>query len=70
MPIKNRYELRFKDEKAEQAIHGYTKTGDLTVFLLGILSDYLCFVDRKGGVSRKYWPVNKNGNTFLAVLKK
>lgn len=70
VPIKNRYELRFKDEKAEQAIHGYTKTGDLTAFLLGILSDYLCFVDRKGGVSRKYWPVNKKWEYFLGGVEK
>lgn len=70
VPIKNRYELRFKDERAEQAIHGYTKTGDLTEFLLGILSDYLCFVDRKAGVSRKYWSVNKKWAYFLGGVEK
>lgn len=69
VPIKNRYELRFKDERAMDAITRYVENGMLSDLLLGILDDYLCFTDKRSDVSRKYWPVNKKWHNFIGGVE-
>ncbi|KAA9178920.1 helix-turn-helix domain-containing protein [Enterococcus durans] len=69
VPIKNRYELRFKDERAMDAITRYVESGMLSDLLLGILNDYLCFTDKRPDVSRKYWPVNKKWQHFIGGVE-
>ncbi|OQO71678.1 Cro/Cl family transcriptional regulator [Enterococcus villorum] len=69
VPIKNRYELRFKDERAMDAITHYVESGMLSELLLGILNDYLCFTDKRPDVSRKYWPVNKKWQHFIGGVE-
>ncbi|HHJ5064772.1 TPA: replication initiation factor domain-containing protein [Enterococcus hirae] len=69
VPIKNRYELRFKDERAMDAITRYVESGMLSDLLLGILDDYLCFTDKRPNVSRKYWPVNKKWRHFIGDVE-
>ncbi|EEV50112.1 cro/CI family transcriptional regulator [Enterococcus faecium 1,141,733] len=69
VPIKNRYELRFKDERAMDAITRYVESGMLSDLLLGILNDYLCFTDKRPDVSRKYWPINKKWHHFIGGVE-
>ncbi|WP_265460264.1 replication initiation factor domain-containing protein [Enterococcus sp. HY326] len=65
IPIKNRYELRFKNDRAMNAILEYLRLGSLTDIILGVLNDYLLFVDGKRGVKRKYWKPNKKWQFFI-----
>lgn len=70
VPIKNRYELRFKNERAMLVIKEFMRSGDLANIVLGIIKDYLLFTDRRAGVSRKYWSVNRKWQTFLGDAEK
>lgn len=63
--IKNRYELRFKDQRASDVVTLFLENADLSKILLGILNDYLYFVDRVPGKQRKDWKPNKRWMYFL-----
>ncbi|WP_429957971.1 replication initiation factor domain-containing protein [Enterococcus sp. AZ196] len=65
VPIKNRYELRFKNKRAMLVIDQFLRTGDLPSIILGIMRDYMLFTDSKFGVLRKHWKINKKWDFFL-----
>lgn len=70
VPIKNRYEMRFKNERAMLVITEFMKSGDLSTIILGIMKDYLLFTDRRAGLSRKYWKINRKWAYFLGDAEK
>jgi phage replication initiation protein len=70
VPIKNRYEMRFKNERAMLVITEFMKSGDLSTIVLGIMKDYLLFTDRRADVNRKYWKINRKWAYFLGDVEK
>ncbi|VTQ74403.1 putative DNA relaxase [Enterococcus hirae] len=62
--------MRFKNERAMLVIKEFMKSGDLASIILGIMKDYLLFTDRRVGVSRKYWNVNRKWQYFLGDAEK
>lgn len=65
VPIKNRYELRFKNKRAMLVIEEFLEKRELSSIILGVMTDYLVFTDRKKGVGRKYWKVNRKWQEFI-----
>ena len=70
VPIKNRYELRFKNKRAMLVIDQFLRTGDLPTIILGVMKDYMTFTDSKFGVLRKHWKVNRRWQFFLGDAEK
>ncbi|MFB8450027.1 replication initiation factor domain-containing protein [Enterococcus thailandicus] len=70
VPIKNRYEMRFKNDRAMLVIKEFLRTGDLPAIILGIMKDYMFFADRRPNVARKYWNINRKWQYFLGDAEK
>lgn len=70
VPIKNRYELRFKNQRARDVILAYLQSGSVSDLILGIMQDYLLFVDSRKGVSRKNWKANRKWLHFIGDVSK
>jgi Putative phage replication protein RstA len=68
--IKNRFELRLKNDRAERAIHDFVTYNDLENTIYAIINRYMRFVDRIKGVPREDWPINKDWAYFMGDLEK
>lgn len=70
VPIKNRYELRLSDRRAEEFIQKFMNIGETTSVVLGLLNNYIRFVDEEKGVDREKWKTNKKWDNFLGECGK
>ncbi|GMA08259.1 putative DNA relaxase NicK [Tetragenococcus halophilus subsp. flandriensis] len=57
--IKNRYEVRVKDERAELLIENYCREGDIGTLVLGFIRAQLRFIDPRGSIRKYDCPTNK-----------
>ena len=67
--VRNRFEIRLKDERAEVALKEYIKNDNLEALAFGIIVRYMCFHDKKKGVDLKESPVNKRWEMFIAATQ-
>lgn len=63
--VKNRFEIRLKNERAEIAIKDFMKWGDIGNTAFGIINRYVCFLDKEEGKRKEFWKVNKQWANFL-----
>lgn len=63
--IKNRYELRFKHEYAQDLMGKLLATADALQLVKNILSTYISFRDKQLGQEKKYWPLNPDWSVLL-----
>lgn len=63
--VKNRFEIRLKNERAVQALKDILIYKDPEKAAFGIIKRYLRFVDRTEGKRRSSWPINKQWETFM-----
>lgn len=66
-PIKNRYEVRFSDDYAEDVAYQYLSEADTTNLVLGVISNYIMFREKPQDESllRKDWEVSQDWLIFL-----
>ncbi|MGR3741442.1 replication initiation factor domain-containing protein [Companilactobacillus sp. DQM5] len=67
--IKNRYELRFMDDYAQDLISKLMLTRDELQTAKNILSTYISFRDKRS-TNKKYWPLNIEWDAFLGEVAK
>ncbi|HJD46389.1 MAG TPA: replication initiation factor domain-containing protein [Candidatus Mediterraneibacter norfolkensis] len=65
VPVKNRFEIRLMNDRAEHAIKGLLSCWDGEEVAFRIINQYLRFVDKEEGVSREYWENSKMWNWFI-----
>lgn len=63
-PIKNRFEIRLKNERAFKAIEDLLIYRDVEKTAFGIITRYLQFVDTKKNIERNKWPINQRWAYF------
>lgn len=68
--VKNRYEIRLKDERARAGIAGLRQTKSAKNIALGILSGHLRFVDKDKNKDKSEWKTNKDWEHFLGEVNK
>jgi len=64
-PIKNRFEIRLKNDRAAHAVHDLLSYHDAERTAFGIINRYLRFVDKDEGKRRNEWKVNAKWDWFL-----
>ena len=65
--VKNRFEIRLKNERAENAIVEYLRRGEIGSVTFDIINRYLTFVDLQNGKDPKKCPVNGRWQLFLGA---
>lgn len=65
--IKNRFEIRLKNERAEKAVEDLLLTQDAGKTAFGIINRYICFLDREKGKKKSEWEMNEKWSTFLKM---
>lgn len=63
--IKNRFEIRLKNERAENAVKDLVEHKDGEVTAFSIINYYLRFVDQKKGKVREDWEMNRDWLWFI-----
>lgn len=63
--VKNRFELRLKNERAEQAIEDYILHGDMEQTVFSIVNRYVRFVDADADKRRQDWDLNIRWAYFI-----
>lgn len=66
----NRYEIRLKNARAQEAIKALLKQQDLTHMALRIVSNYVRFVDRNEEVNRESWKTSAFWSDFIGDIAK
>ncbi|SPU21175.1 putative replication protein; mobile element region [Niallia circulans] len=66
----NRYELRLKNDRAQNAIHSLVDSEDLLDIAMQIINNYLRFVDRDDDVSRERWKTSEFWKDFIGEVGK
>lgn len=65
--VKNRFEIRLKDERAELAVDDLLGKQDAGFTAFGIINRYVRFVDKKKGKKRGEWKLNEKWQRFLGM---
>ena len=65
--VKNRFEIRLKDERAELAVDDLLGKQDAGFTAFGIINRYVRFVDKKKGRKRGEWELNEKWQRFLGM---
>nr|WP_302664732.1 XRE family transcriptional regulator [uncultured Agathobaculum sp.] len=63
--VKNRFEIRLKNDRAFFAAHDLISYEDADRTAFGIINRYIRFVDRLEGKKRDAWPVNRDWAIFI-----
>lgn len=63
--VKNRFEIRLKNERAYYAIRDLLTYNNLGQTSFAIIKRYIRFVDREEGVKRSEWKININWKEFI-----
>ena len=64
-PIKNRFEIRLKNERAYYAVRDLLTYHDAERTAFSIINRYMRIVDRDDRKSREYWPNNAEWDIFI-----
>jgi len=67
--VRNRFEIRLKDERAGVAIKKYVENDDMEALVFGIIVRYMCFHDLKKGKDLSESPVNKRWEMFIVAAQ-
>ena len=65
--VKNRFEIRTKNDRAEKIITEYLRRGEITSVAFDVINRYLTFVDLESGKEPKDCPINSRWQLFLGV---
>lgn len=65
--IKNRFEIRLKNERAEKAVEDLLLTQDAGKTAFGIINRYICFLDKEKGKKKSEWKMNDKWSAFLKM---
>ncbi|PQC02571.1 replication initiation factor domain-containing protein, partial [Enterococcus faecalis] len=57
--IKNRFEIRLKNERAYLALIDFVKNKNIEKTAFSIINHYLRFADNDGSKQRSKWPTNE-----------
>lgn len=68
--IKNRFELRLKNERAEQAVKDILKYGDAGYTAFSIINRYISFKDRKKIKKRQKMVENAQWERFISAVQR
>lgn len=63
--IKNRFEIRLSNERAEQAVENLICSEDAEETAFGIINEYLCFIDSEDDKEKRDCPINEDWLWFL-----
>ena len=63
--IQNRFEIRLKNERADNAVYDLVSNENPEQTAFGIINRYVRFVDKESGKSREEWPLNLMWETFI-----
>ena len=63
--IQNRFEIRLKNERADNAVYDLVSNENPEQTAFGIINRYVRFVDKESGKSREEWPLNPMWETFI-----
>lgn len=65
--IKNRYEIRFADDYADDVAEQFFNEADITEIAMGLFYRYICFVDkpREKDIPISEWPVSADWAQFM-----
>lgn len=64
-PIKNRFEIRLKNERASLAVEDLLKSQDVEHTAFSIINRYIRFVDEERGKSQEHWKINPEWEFFI-----
>lgn len=69
VPVKNRFEIRVKDDRGRQLLNELIRSKDIdkTIFLL--INRYIRFVDSVENKQKKLWPLNPNWQIFIGYQR-
>lgn len=68
--IKNRYELRLKNERAQELIRKIQDTGTVSENIMSVLNYYVRFVDKGAQKQKRYWQTNKKWENLIGDMGK
>ncbi len=63
--IKNRFEIRLKNDRAEKAVDDFLEYEDAAGTAFSIIQRYVCFLDCDEEKERRSWPVNPRWAWFM-----
>lgn len=63
--VKNRFEIRLKNERAERAVEDLLKTRDAGKTVFAIINRYICFIDPKKGKEKGERKINPVWKSFI-----
>ncbi len=63
--IQNRFEIRLKNERADNAVYDLVSNENPEQTAFGIINRYVRFVDKESGKPREEWPLNPMWETFI-----
>jgi phage replication initiation protein len=66
-PIKNRFEVRLTDERADSGIEALLSTRDPEKVIFGIINHYICFLTPTKSKSKQSWPIDPRWATFIGA---
>lgn len=64
-PIKNRFEVRLTNERADSGIDALLATRDPEKVIFGIINHYICFLTPTKSKSKQSWPIDPRWATFI-----
>lgn len=64
-PIKNRFEIRLKNERASLAVYDLLEKQDVEQTAFAIINRYIRFVDEEKGKAREHWQLNPEWEFFI-----
>lgn len=64
-PVKNRFEIRLKNERAYYAVRDLLTTYDAEQTAFSIINRYIKFVDKEAGKSQSQWKLNDRWSWFI-----
>lgn len=65
--VKNRFEIRLKNERAEFAVDDLMQHGDAGKTAFGIINRYIRFLDKEDGKKRESWKINADWLAFIGM---
>ena len=63
--IRNRFEIRLKNDRAEKAVDDFLEYEDAAGTAFGIIKRYVCFLDCDEEKEKRSWPVNLRWEWFM-----
>lgn len=63
--VKNRFELRLKNERAHKVIHDLITYDNPELTVFKIINRYICFLDKEEGKERNDWNTNRDWAWFV-----